>query len=325
MIQSNETFNTPTGSLTSAMNNLTFSTLANSYFKFETQSSGGTLQVDVCSPSNCDYNFGYNFALTEPSCTQCTNQGNGYSGKWSVTPGAHDQTLNPNFLDYKRSAELWDVKYLGNVYSAWSSSGTYPYGSFVSDSNSTLYWGQTVNFRCINLTGCNGSNTASEPGRIDLFTTSAQAVTVTGSPINILVASSAGFHAGDTVAALNPGGGSSTQTVTAVPDGTHITLNGFQFAPGGSTFTISNITWRNYWEWASYYWLRVYTASGRTWTDSSIGVSGADAITTMMSWVRKGYAPTNPAFKGAASDGGDIGAVPVVLTGSQLFPLLVSW
>jgi hypothetical protein len=45
----------------------------------------------------------------------------------------------------------------------------------------------------------------------------------------------------------------------------------------------------------------------------------------MMSWVRKGYAPTNPAFKGAASDGGDIGAVPVVLTGSQLFPLLVSW
>ena len=61
-------------------------------------------------------------------------------------------------------------------------------------------------------------------------------------------------------------------------------------APGGVTNN-----WRTSWEFASHQDLR----------DDTSRISG------LMTWVKSGFTPTNLALKGAASDGGDIGAVAV--------------
>jgi hypothetical protein len=50
----------------------------------------------------------------------------------------------------------------------------------------------------------------------------------------------------------------------------------------------------------------------------------AYTITALYDWVRAGYAPTNPAYKGAAHDGGDIGAVEAIVAARKL-PLLMIW
>ncbi len=61
--------------------------------------------------------------------------------------------------------------------------------------------------------------------------------------------------------------------------------------------------WRKSWEWASLHCLREGVRTGQRFGDG-------DVIMHLIKWVRAGYAPTNPALKGAAHDGTDIGAVP---------------
>lgn len=48
-------------------------------------------------------------------------------------------------------------------------------------------------------------------------------------------------------------------------------------------------------------------------------IYSASDMTTLWQYVRAGFAPTNPAYKGTAHDGTDIGAVPVVLLGSPMY------
>ncbi len=61
--------------------------------------------------------------------------------------------------------------------------------------------------------------------------------------------------------------------------------------------------WRKSWEWASLHSLREGLRAKKKFGDD-------DAIMHLIKWIRAGYAPTNPQLKGAAHDGGDIGAVP---------------
>ena len=61
--------------------------------------------------------------------------------------------------------------------------------------------------------------------------------------------------------------------------------------------------WRKSWEWASLHEIREGVRTQRKFGDD-------DVILHMVRWIRAGYAPTNPKLKGAAHDGGDIGAVP---------------
>jgi hypothetical protein len=61
--------------------------------------------------------------------------------------------------------------------------------------------------------------------------------------------------------------------------------------------------WRKSWEWASLHYIRQAVQSQEEFGPD-------DVIGHLVKWVRAGYAPTNPALKGAAHDGGDIGAVP---------------
>lgn len=171
-LQINETSVTPAGSIT-YKSNLTFETA---------QGGGQSLQLDnvaasmpgtqdVCTvtnatTSNCDYNGGYKIGLTQPICSGCTNQGRGYAGLWSFTPGYHDVIgQNPAFADPTRKIENWDRKYLGKVLSPqWASGTAYNYGDLVSNSDASVYQGEVFNFRCTNPAGCSG---APGPGSAD--------------------------------------------------------------------------------------------------------------------------------------------------------------
>ncbi len=69
-----------------------------------------------------------------------------------------------------------------------------------------------------------------------------------------------------------------------------------------------------YWEFASLNSIRTATYAQTTITDAAIGASAATYIVACWLWIRAGYAPRNLALKGAASDGGDIGAISVVVS-----------
>lgn len=212
--------------------------------------------TDVCSPSNCDYNSSYGnlqSTITVPNSAAYHNQGRGYAGNFSSTPGVHDlDNTNPSFTDYHRYAEAFDRGYYRpyvGLTSApgWVSSSTYSVGTVVNHSTSTIYWGDTIDYRYTNGTGCSSAN----------------------------------------------------------PE------------PGGTNL----VAWEKCWEFATFQDIRDSIISSATFTDSTIGVSSADVNTTLISWVRTGYAPTNFSLKNAGSDGTDIGAVPILAsTGAWLPP-----
>lgn len=240
MLQINEGGNNTLHQIEALKSNIVWNPLLNGYlpvnglYKIYSQNPS-TPQVDVCDPAACDYNAGWNVTNTSGNANN-TNEAKGYSSKWSATPGAHDISADPGFVDYRRSVELFDSKYLGNSPAAWSSGAAYSVGQFVSNSRSDVYWGQPVNYRYTNGPGCSSANP--EPGNGE--------------------------------------------------------------------------AWRNCWEWASLYRIRTAIAARQLYDDQVIGVHGEDIITTVIKWVRAGYAPTNPQFMGAAHDTYDIGAVPVV-------------
>jgi hypothetical protein len=103
--------------------------------------------------TTADYNSADHFlTVTDPTCTACVNQGRGYVGSWTATPGAHDVTAEPYFADaFLRNVALWDTKYLGHaVATAWNgSSHNYNVGDLASDSHTGYWQGQPINFRCI--------------------------------------------------------------------------------------------------------------------------------------------------------------------------------
>lgn len=310
MVDVNETAQTPAATIT-LQNNLLFSPTSVAALKVQTTNTTSITYPNPCNTTTCNYNNAWNLASTLLSCntsTVCLNQGNGYGASFTATPGPNDLAVNPGLVDYQRTLPLWDTKYLKHTASQWVNSNTYAYGAMVSDSNASIYWGLTVNYRCLNLSGCGNVN-GSEPG-VFVQTLSLTTSSASGSPVNITVASSTGFYIGNTVYIQAGNGGTGnpeSQTITNVPDGTHITVGMLTYTHSTNTL-INNTTWRNYWEYASYFWLRSYIAQQTTFTDSTIGVSGADALTTMMAWIKKGYGFTNVALHNAGSDGLDIGA-----------------
>jgi len=194
--------------------------------------------------SKADYNAGWGFSDSSnaPNHAAYHNQGNGYVGNWSSTPGKHDVNADPKFYDWQRDVVLFDNAYLLNTAPAWSSSAIYAVGDMVSAASPVAFWGKTVNFRYTNGAGCSSSNprpmTGSEP-------------------------------TGDTV------------------------------------------SWRHCWEFASLYRLREGVMNQKMYTDTAIGASNDDILLTLIKWIRRGYTPTNNAYRGTAHDGTDIGAVPM--------------
>lgn len=84
--------------------------------------------------------------------------------------------------------------------------------------------------------------------------------------------------------------------------------------PGGS-FSSS---WRNFWEFNTAASIRAALAAGTTFNAPVLGFANAPIIVILVAWVRRGFQPTNPALRGAGSDGSDIGAVPMASTNQGL-------
>ena len=93
-----------------------------SFYVVATAGNSGSIGLDVTTPSGRDYNSKWNTTDRFPTsggngtCTvaNCPNSGNSFNGKYSVMRGAHDQTGDPQFVDFQRSVELFDAKYLGH-------------------------------------------------------------------------------------------------------------------------------------------------------------------------------------------------------------------
>jgi hypothetical protein len=64
------------------------------------------------------------------------------------------------------------------------------------------------------------------------------------------------------------------------------------------------------WEWASLYQIRQGVAKQTVFNDASIGVQNGDIISTLIHWIRAGYAPTNQTLARSGQDGRFVGAVP---------------
>jgi hypothetical protein len=106
---------------------------------------------NVCLPANCDYNDGYN-TLTDGG--GFTGGANGYADIFSSgTPGVHDLSANPQFVDSSRNVATFDSAYLGNHPATWNSGTTYSVGdmvTFTSVDSSTIYLGSPINYRYTN-------------------------------------------------------------------------------------------------------------------------------------------------------------------------------
>lgn len=241
MVQINETGNTTAGKLTMRNNIIWATSNTYSFQKIDTVNNT-TPTSNVCTTSTCNYNTGYNNLLTQSSCSGCTNQGNGYAGAWTATPGPNDVNVNPKFFDYTRNVEIFDKEFLGKPSgSTWVNGGTYNYGDIVSTATGA-YFNDNINYRCTAIGGCTG--------------------------------------------VIQPG--------------------------------VVGTSWRNYWEYASLYWIRRETLNGTSYTNSTIGCSGCSVIQALQKWIIYGYSSTNPALKGAGYGGADIGVTSVVTPGKTI-------
>jgi hypothetical protein len=279
-----------------------------SEMKIETIDNPGNL--DMCSTtngttSNCDYNAGSGTGLTQ-TCSGCTNQGRGYGGLWSYTPGFHDvDGQNPRFVESGRKLENFDRGYLSKALSTqWVAGNTYGYGNLVSNSDATEYAGEPFNFRCINSAGCTASEApgtghrstfiAGSSSTMNVDVTSLRMATVTPDLIGC-------SSSNDSV-----GVGVSSFSTVGSPYVTSVTFN-YAAQTGVTCYVFSE--WRANWEWASLYWLRELTYQKTKYTDGAIECSGCSAVQALNAWVRAGFVTQNPRYRGAGHDGKDIGAV----------------
>lgn len=82
--------------------------------------------------------------------------------------------------------------------------------------------------------------------------------------------------------------------------------------------------WRQYWEPASLYDIRQAIAAGRTFTDPTLGITNADVITTLRTWITSQLIPpTASVLYNAGSDGQNIGILgmqPIIQLAGQGIP-----
>ena len=125
--------------------------------------TGPACTSNLVAPTNADYNGKYNSKLTD-TCASCTNQGRGYVGNFSATPGSHDVALGsaPGFTDTTRNLLTFATAYLGQaVCAAWASGQSYTAGQCVSIADAGYYGGPAINYLAI---AAHTSSTSNQPG-----------------------------------------------------------------------------------------------------------------------------------------------------------------
>lgn len=125
-----------------------------------------TPQSDFFNPSAILNNCRYNLKSSVASLPFLTNQGNSYIGKFSVTPGSSDLTVDPQFVDTSRNIATFDTAFLGHIAgSTWASHANgdnFVVGDIVSDHGPSYYANAVINYRCI--ASHTKSTVNSEPG-----------------------------------------------------------------------------------------------------------------------------------------------------------------
>lgn len=128
-----------------------------------------------------DYNCGWNYATTWGTAgSDATARGRGYltgsSGganyafTAATTPGDHDVDVDPQFVDHKRSLATFDQGYLAKpAGTAWASGQSYGVGDIVSSTTSGVWFGQTVNLRCIQAHTSTPTGATGKPGNGTIF------------------------------------------------------------------------------------------------------------------------------------------------------------
>ena len=281
--------------------------------------------ADLCTPSTCDYNAGYQITSAN-NCggvqsVTCPNAGNGYNAKFSggATPGPHDidvalsmgsTGVNPQFADPTRNLATWDTAYLHNTATtgAWSNSASYTAGQTASDSHANVWGGSTINYRAIvphtsspvtepdlTLTTANGHITRcviSTSPATDVCTTDIAHGLVAGQYIYLW-----GIASDNTP--LKKITASDTYTFTVPNNG----------AGAGTVKSGLNAQiWRNFWEYSSEYDMRTTIGAGTTYTDGAINCMACLPVEALVNWITAGHIVMNPALWLAGHDGDDVGA-----------------
>jgi hypothetical protein len=105
-----------------------------------------------------DYNATYNVTGTVYGAP---------SGQYASTPGTHDLSGNPQWVDQTRSLLSFDQGYsLAAVGTAWATSTSYSVGDIRSTSVSTFYNSATYNWRCIQA---HTSGSTTKPGEGGIY------------------------------------------------------------------------------------------------------------------------------------------------------------
>lgn len=118
-VQANESSGgIPAGAISYFRGNLCWAgTSSTSYGKLADVAGSGSHTTDIVSPSNANYNAGYNLQSAVPwPSSGYTNDGNGYKANFSATPGANDiNGTNPNFVDSTRCVHQWWIQTQGGT------------------------------------------------------------------------------------------------------------------------------------------------------------------------------------------------------------------
>lgn len=132
---------------------------------------GSAFNAAANTVKTSDYNIGWNFKTTYGvGGTNPAYLANGYpcsntTNPFHSAPGSNDLHINPNFVDYTRSLATFDSQYLGNTATAWVTAHSYAVGDMVSVTTTGVWYGVTVNYRCISAhASVSGNSTTGLPG-----------------------------------------------------------------------------------------------------------------------------------------------------------------
>lgn len=263
--------------------------------------------------------------------------------------GVGDLTADPQFVDKTRSLATFDRDYLGNTPAAWANGTSYAVGDTAGNTVAGIYFGRTVNYRCIQAHTADAADarflapgswkarvqhlypsgtwssgnaalfiptTAPRTGVTVSFAYNASAATIATAVQTALQAAFPGITVSASGAATLAGASSSSPLVLTGSQAFGMPSTGNGHSAGGAQGGILRLDWSLYWELASLQSLRAGTV--RTYDPATRQATVPDLVT----WVKAGFAPQNPALKAAhdSAVGGWIGAVAGPLSAAGAGP-----
>jgi hypothetical protein len=139
------------GAVPSIQSNLLWNDTGPSTMLLVSSPPGALIDDDAITVADYNHTFNASGTIYGPPANQ-----------YASTPGTHDSTGDPQFVDKTRSFLNFDQGYLGRpVATAWVTGHAYSVGDLISQSEATFYSGATYNYRC---TAAHTSGSTTKPG-----------------------------------------------------------------------------------------------------------------------------------------------------------------